>query len=49
MKTYRIHGDNVVECERIAKIIINTLNPNLVSYNLVSPSTVSIELLWGTV
>lgn len=44
MKTYRIHGDNVVECERIAKIIINTLNPNLVSYNLVSPSTVSIEL-----
>lgn len=44
MKTYRIHGDNIVECERIAKIIINTLTPQRISYSLISPSTISIEL-----
>ena len=44
MKTYRIHGDNIVECERIASIIINTLRPSKISSNLMSPSTVSIEL-----
>ena len=44
MKTYRIHGDNIVECERIAKIIINTLRPNSLTSSLISPSTVSIEL-----
>lgn len=44
MKTYRIHGDNIVECERIAKIIINTLQPDSLTSSLISPSTVSIEL-----
>ncbi|WP_302681849.1 hypothetical protein [uncultured Ruminococcus sp.] len=44
MKTYRIHGDNIVECERIAKIIINTVKPHRISSGLISPSTVSIEL-----
>ena len=43
MKKYRIHGDNIVECERIAKIIINTLTPEKVSCCLTSPSTISIE------
>jgi hypothetical protein len=25
MTAYRIHGDNIVECERIASLIIQTL------------------------
>lgn len=28
MNTFRIHGDNIVECERIANIIINTVAPD---------------------
>lgn len=44
MTIYRIHGDNIVECERIANIIIDTLRPQKVSYSLISPSTVAIEL-----
>ncbi len=44
MVTYRIHGDNIVECERIASIIINTLKPEILSSYLISPSTVTWEL-----
>lgn len=44
MITYRIHGDNIVECERIASIIISTLKPHRIGYKLVSPSTVSLIL-----
>lgn len=44
MTIYRIHGDNIVECERIANIIIDTLRPQNISYSLISPSTVAIEL-----
>lgn len=44
MKTYRIHGDNIVECERIASLIIDTLNPKYVSSFLLSPSTVAIDV-----
>lgn len=44
MKIYRIHGDNIVECERIAGLIINTLNPNFISHFLLSPSTVAIDI-----
>lgn len=43
MNLYRIHGDNIVECERIANLILNTLTPGDVSSYLVSPSTVTIE------
>lgn len=43
MKTFRIHGDNIVECERIANIIINTVAPNEIGSYLVSPSTIAIE------
>lgn len=43
MKKYRIHGDNIVECERIAKIIINTLAPEKISFCLTSPSTIAIN------
>lgn len=42
MTTYRIHGDNIVECERIANIIIKTLNPKKIYSKLVSPSTVAL-------
>ena len=38
------HGDNIVECERIANIIIQTLNPHKVSTHLISPSTIAIEI-----
>ena len=41
---FRIHGDNVVECERIANIIIQTLNPFSIHTFLVSPSTISVNL-----
>ena len=43
MNTFRIHGDNIVECERIANIIINTVAPDQTSSYLVSPSTIAIE------
>lgn len=42
-RTYRIHGDNIVECERIAKIIIDTLRPKEIGTYLISPSTMAIE------
>lgn len=44
MNTFRIHGDNIVECERIANIIINTVAPDQIGSYLVSPSTIAIEL-----
>ena len=44
MTTFRIHGDNIVECERISRIIISTLSPDDIITYLVSPSTVAIEL-----
>lgn len=42
MNTYRIHGDNIVECERIANIIIKALRPNNIYSKLISPSTVAL-------
>lgn len=44
MITFRIHGDNIVECERIANLIIKTLNPSKVGTYLLAPSTMAIEL-----
>lgn len=38
---FRIHGDNIVECERIAKIILGEVDPVSVRKELVSPSTLS--------
>lgn len=55
MNKFRIHGDNIVECERIANIIIGTLDIKNITSKLVSPSTVvlfikanykNIELDW---
>ncbi len=44
MNTYRIHGDNIVECERIAKIIIKALKPKKIYSKLVSPSTITLTI-----
>lgn len=40
-KIYRIHGDNIVECERIANLIINEVHPRNVEKTLISPATIS--------
>ncbi len=34
MNLYRIHGDNIVECERIAQIIINEITPKMELRNI---------------
>lgn len=39
-KRFRIHGDNIVECERIVKIIIDETNPPYIQISLISPSTI---------
>ncbi len=44
MMIYRIHGDNIVECERIVNIILDTLRPENTNFYLVSPSTVAVEI-----
>lgn len=44
MDLYRIHGDNIVECERIAQIIINETNPTAINVFTMSPSTIVIEI-----
>lgn len=44
METFRIHGDNIVECERIANLIIKAINPDEMKTNLISPSTAAIEI-----
>lgn len=43
MDLYRIHGDNIVECERIAQIIINEIKPNAINVFTISPSTIVFE------
>lgn len=37
---FRIHGDNIVECERIAKLILCKTNPTSIEISLMSPSTI---------
>ena len=39
-RTFRIHGDNIVECERIAKLILEETSPTSVEISLMSPSTI---------
>ena len=41
---FRIHGDNIVECERIAKIIIDETEPATIKTYLISPSTIVKEI-----
>ncbi len=40
---FRIHGDNIVECERVAKIIIDVIKPYNQKTYLISPSTIAIQ------
>lgn len=44
MTIYRIHGDNVVECERIAEYIIKTLDDVEEDCKLISPSAIEYNL-----
>ena len=39
-RTFRIHGDNIVECERVVRFILEEINPISVKTTLMSPSTV---------
>lgn len=39
-RIFRIHGDNIVECERIAKLILEETDPTSVDISLMSPSTI---------
>mgnify|MGYP003295430303 CR=1 FL=1 len=41
---FRIHGDNVVECERMIHIILKSITPDKFSVTLVSPSTLKYDL-----
>lgn len=44
MNTYRIHGDNIVECERIAHLILEEIKPKNINTMLISPSTIVLEV-----
>lgn len=39
-KIFRIHGDNIIECERIVKIILKELNEKKVMVTLLNPSVI---------
>ncbi len=39
-RIFRIHGDNIVECERIANLIFEETAPTSVEISLTSPSTI---------
>ena len=41
---FRIHGDNIIECERIAKILLEQLEPLTQDAHLSSPSTITIDI-----
>lgn len=41
---FRIHGDNVVECERMVHIILKSITSDKVYVTLVSPSTLNYNL-----
>lgn len=43
-RIFRIHGDNIVECERIAKLILRETAPTSVEISLMSPSTIVYNL-----
>lgn len=44
MDIYRIHGDNIVECERILNIILSEIHCNNITKTLLSPSTIIVNL-----
>lgn len=46
-KIFRIHGDNIVECERIAKIILKETDPISIEISLMSPSTIVYNICFN--
>lgn len=46
-KRFRIHGDNIVECERIAKLILEETKPTSVEVSLMSPSTIVYNICFN--
>lgn len=40
LNRFRIHGDNIVECERITKLLLNEIQPASIEISLISPSTI---------
>lgn len=47
LRTFRIHGDNIVECERIAKLILEETDPTSVEISLMSPSTIVYNIYFN--
>ena len=43
MQKFRIYGDNIIECERLVKIIIQALVPDEIKTSLISPSVIKVE------
>lgn len=46
-RIFRIHGDNIVECERIAKLILKETAPSSVEISLMSPSTIVYNICFN--
>lgn len=46
-RIFRIHGDNIVECERIAKLILKETDPTSVEISLMSPSTIVYNICFN--
>lgn len=46
-RIFRIHGDNIVECERIAKLILEETDPTSVEISLMSPSTIVYNICFN--
>lgn len=44
MDCFRIHGDNIVECERLLDLILGEIEPDSFDYYLVSPSTKAVDV-----
>jgi hypothetical protein len=43
---FRIHGDNIIECERIANLIVQETQPHSLNIYLLSPSTIAYDLVF---
>ncbi len=41
---FKIHGDNIIECERILSLILEEISPTIINKKLASPSTITVDL-----
>ena len=46
-RIFRIHGDNIVECERIVKLILEEIEPEMIEVSLMSPSTIVYNICFN--